>query len=79
MKYLIQNPLHPQHLYPPYPRHLHPPNHSTQDIQKLQFEVLTLEKTKIELEVQNLKLANEKLLLENNLFKSQGVFNQVEQ
>lgn len=52
---------------------------STQDIQQLQFEVLNLEKTKIELEVQNLKLANEKLLLENNLFKSQGVFNQVEQ
>ena len=50
---------------------------STQDIQKMQFEVL--KKTKIELEVEILKLANEKLLLENHLLNSQGVFNKVEQ
>ena len=45
----------------------------------MQFKVPNLEKTKIEVEEENLKLANENLLLENHLLKSQGVFNEVEQ
>ena len=37
---------------------------STQDIQRMQLEVLTLERKKIELEVENMQLANQKLRLE---------------
>ena len=35
-----------------------------QDIQRMQIEVLTLERKKIELEVENMQLANQKLRLE---------------
>ena len=37
---------------------------STQDIQKMQLEVLALEKKKIEMELENMQLANQKLKLE---------------
>ena len=37
---------------------------STQDVQKLQIDVLTLEKMKLELEIENIRLSNEKKRLE---------------
>jgi tRNA A58 N-methylase Trm61 len=48
---------------------------STQDIQKMQLEVLTLEKRKIELEMENMQLINKKLRLEiqDMLARSQPV------
>ena len=48
---------------------------STQDIQKMQLEVLTLEKKKIELDVENMQLLNQKLRLEIKelLAKSQPI------
>ena len=37
---------------------------STQDVQKMQIDVLTLEKMKLELEIENIRLSNEKKRLE---------------
>jgi hypothetical protein len=59
----------PDPLIPEMPVPIHSPaakrrRVSTQDIQKMQFEVLALEKKKIELEVENMQLANQKLKIE---------------
>ena len=37
---------------------------STEDVQKLQIEVLQLEKDKLALEIENVKLINKKLMFE---------------
>jgi hypothetical protein len=59
----------PDPLIPEIPVPIHSPaakrrRVNTQDIQKMQFEVLALEKKKIELEVENMQLANQKLRIE---------------
>ena len=53
---------------------------STQDIQQMQLEVLTIEKKKIEMEVENMQLMNQKLRLEIQelLARSQPVITIVE-
>ena len=59
----MPTPRNPSLIHPPAPKKR---KVTTQDIQNLQMEVLALEKTKIEMEVENLRLANEKMKLEIN-------------
>ena len=71
----IPDPLVPEVDIPEVPPPAKKCRVSTQDIQKMQLEVLTLEKKKIELDVENMQLLNQKLRLEIEelLAKSQPI------